>query len=261
MTTAPKRQGAPASALTVSIAELAGLRGAPHRLQAAETAHARALAALHDAQAQRGDLDRQVSEARGAAHNAKRTFEAIRREPAERGVTVTTLGDGQNPANIGLQPVFQNTAHAPSGPSALDKLNIAHQRVATLEALIKELDAEIIPAAQRRAGDAAVELQEAQTAAERLELAKANDAAPVLIAADAAFIEAGAALERAREAAERTRADLAKTYGADDRFAAKHLVHGLPVEIARLATHNHRAPTGAPADLLAMHRNAFDLED
>ena len=259
----PKSEGATTRALTVPLAEVAQIKFAPSRLLAAEQAHGRAKAALEDAQSRRSELARRLAAAeadeRTAAQGAERE-QTTRRDPAERGVTVTTFGE-QNPAGIGLQHSAQSYEDTPRTTSpALKRFTEARDAVASLKPLLERLDADTIPAATARLQEAAAALRRAEDAADRLELAKAYDAAPALIAADAEYVAAADALEAARVAAMQVRDSLAQTYGQDDRFAAKHLALGLSAPVAKLAADFASSPAGTTGGLLDLHRNSFDLE-
>ena len=241
----PTLEGATTRALTVPLAELARIRSAPRRLHAAEQAHGRAQAALEEAQTRRAELARRLSGAQAeedsAAAGAERE-QTTPRQPA-REVSVTPIGNNPNPSGIGLQgpSAYQGVDYSPQPASpALKRYTAAREAVAAIQPLLARMDGEALPAAQAALDRTASDLQSAREDCNRFELAKAEDATPALMAADAAFIAAAQALEAARVHAERVRGDLVQTYGEDHRFSAKRLAEHLSSEVVQLAANHDR---------------------
>ena len=264
----PKSEGAPALASAPFAPDLASLKGADERLIAAQENYESARAALNDAEIRHRALARKLGEARDAKASAhQRALDEQSRPPeAERGVTVSRIGGGDNRANIGLsggdyvQGVQAGEAARPAASPALAAFNRARAEVEGLEPLVDRLERHTLPEARQAVSQAAEHLRIARVDADALEAAKVRGAAPALLQIDGRVVAAAEALEAARMDAERVREELAAAYGYDKRFHPSILAHAVPAAIAKLAADNPRAVVAPGSGLLAIHQAAFDLE-
>ncbi len=261
MARAPARAPAPADEPATLPSDLPTLKLAPQRLRNAEVRHERAKEALRDAVHRHAALSRQLSTAREEEATAQAAAEREQSRPQayEGRVNIQTFGSpDQNPANIGPQLAGVQGAFEEQRPDApeLRKYAAVKEAVMALRSLLDTAAARL-PEHRADLEEATEELTEAARDVVRLEAVKAAHALPDLIDADAGFIAAADALEKARLASVVTRDRLTQQFGFDARFAPKLLLTSISAGVATLVDPTKRWRDD-PADLLQTHRDAFE---